>query len=296
MRSFYQSQQAAASKLFSSAVFQELARKGRSSLFSSLFAETGLGTSLGKSARVGDAFEEAFDRLCREGSRDEYIYKTALIRRVLLGRHSLKTACALNEFRVGECKADLAILNGTSTVYEVKSERDSLVRLDKQLGAYSLVFASVYVVSAETHLKKLVSSMPEHVGLLRVNNRFQISIVREAIDRSADLSVPAIFDSIRLEEAQRILSYFGVETPVVPNTELCSVLREHFLVLNPHQAHEGMVRILKDTRSHIRLSDLLRELPRSLHTAALSAPLRKLDHSRLISAVNTDLQVALGWR
>jgi hypothetical protein len=43
------------------------------------------------------------------------------------------------------------------------------------------------------------------------------------------------------------------------------------------------------------LSNLVAQLPPSLHTAALSLPLRKIDHSRLISAVNTPLQDAMGW-
>ncbi len=285
----------ATSRLFSSALIQELSRKGRSSLFANLIQTSELQSVLGEPLRVSDVFDLAFNALRREGVRDEYVYKSALVHRILLGRHSLRTASVLNEFRVGECKADLAILNGTSTVYEVKSERDSLIRLARQVLTYGEVFARVYVVTAETHLEGVMATIPESVGVMLLNNRFQISTVREATGSAANTSPAAIFDSIRTEEARLILSSLGVSRPGVPNTELSSVLRRDFIKLTPLQAHDGMVAILKKTRNQTRLVELLESLPHSLHTAALSVPLRRSDHPTLIGALNASFEDALAW-
>jgi len=207
----------------------------------------------------------------------------------------LNTAAVLSEFRVGECKADLAILNGTSTAYEVKSERDSLARLERQLEAYSKVFARVNVVAAENHVSAIRAITPDHVGIMVVGRRFQLSIDREATDRTHELSVGAIFDSLRTDEARRILVSLGHSIPEMPNTELSRALRSMFLTMNPYEAHRGMVNVLKITRSQQRLGELLQGLPGSLHTAALCVPLRKHDHSRLVSAIDTDLNLALAW-
>ena len=117
------SELSAISRLFSSAVFREMAEKGRSSLFAKLLKEINV-ISPGKLSRVANVFDAAFDVLRAAGRRDEYIYRAALTHKVLLGTHSLNTASMLSEFRVGGCKADVAILNGTATVYEIKSERD----------------------------------------------------------------------------------------------------------------------------------------------------------------------------
>jgi len=134
-------QLAAISRLFSSSVVREMARNGRSPLFSRLVTQSQMLRSISLSERVCTVFEAAFSLLKREGYRHEYIYKAALTHKILLGKHSLQTASMINEFRVGDCKADVAILNGTATVYEVKSERDSLARLERQIAAYSTVFA-----------------------------------------------------------------------------------------------------------------------------------------------------------
>ncbi len=285
----------AISRIFSSSVLHELARKGRSPLFSHLFRIANLSDSLSCSSRVADAYDFAFNCLKREGARDEYVYKSALVHKILVGRHSLRTASLLSEFRVGECKADLAILNGTSTVYEVKSERDTLTRLERQTRAYRSVFARVYVITAQSHVNAVLNSVAEDVGVLRLNRRFQISVIREAVHAPERTSPAAIFDSIRTEEARMILLSAGVAVPEVPNTERSTMLREHFVKLESHIAHEGMVAVLKKTRSSVRLADLFLQLPRSLQTAAISIPLRKLDHSRLVAAVNTSLEDAMAW-
>jgi hypothetical protein len=288
-------QLATISRLFSSSVVREMARRGKSPLFARLASQSELLHSISISGRVRALFDAAFSVLKREGHRDEYIYKSALTHKVLLGKHSLQTASMINEFRVGECKADVAILNGTASVYEIKSERDSLARLERQIAAYATVFAKVYVIAPEKHLRAVISAVPNFVGILCLSSRHQISTCREAADQPERTLPRAIFESIRTEEARLILASFGVCVPRVPNTELSAVLRKAFLKLEPTQAHEGMVRVLKQTRNLLPLSSLVDELPLSLQTAALSVPLRKADHQRLVAAVNTRLKDAIGW-
>lgn len=296
MKDFAAEQLSAISRLFSSSVIREMARKGRSPLFTRLAKQSGLLDSLRGTELVRNLFDTAFSVLRRPGFRHEYIYKAALTKNILLGRHSLRTASILTEFRAVDCKVDLVILNGSSTAYEVKSERDSLLRLERQMAAYSKVFARVYVIAAECHVEAILASVPQDIGILSLNNRHNISMLREAEDR-ADRTLPeAIFDSIRTEEARMILSSLGYSIPVVPNTELNFKLRQLFVDLAPREAHNGMVKVLRHTRSSLPLANLVDELPASLQIAALSVTLRKIDHRRLVAAVNTPLKTAMCWR
>jgi glucuronate isomerase len=285
----------AMSRLFSSTVIHEMARRGRSSLFARLARQSGLSDSLPRTEPVRAVFDTAFSILQRPGLRHEYIYKAAITKNILLGKHSLRTASVLTEFRVGQCKVDLAILNGTSTAYEIKSERDSLQRLDRQVTAYSKVFARVYVIAARNHVDAIMNSMSTDIGVLCLTNRHNISSLRDATDRSDRTSPRMIFESIRTSEARAILTHLGHSIPAVPNTQLRSALRDLFVALNPQDAHDGMVRTLRKTRNLLPLSDLVSELPSSLQAAALSVTLRKSDHLRLIAAVDAPLETAMCW-
>lgn len=288
-------QLSALSRLFSSSVFREMAQRGRSPLFARLFDQSGLSGPVLNRKTVADAFEAAFSVLRRSGLRDEYVYRAALTQNVLLGRHSLNTASMLTEFRAGSCKADLAILNGTSTVYEIKSDRDSLARLANQLENYRKVFAKIYVIVGEAHVDEVMNSTPNDVGVMSLARWNRIRTVREAADRP-DLVCPVqIFESLRIAEARAILKELAVPIPDAPNTMIHAALRQCFSRLKPAEVHHQMVHVLKRTRNLASLGALVDELPPSLQAAALSIRVGHANHERLIEAVRTPLKRAIAW-
>jgi hypothetical protein len=289
------SEAVALSRLFSSAVFQEMATKGRSARFKRLLDETSVVPRCADGATVGDAFEQAFSILKTAGLRDEYIYRAALTDKILRKKHSLRTATMLNEFRAGTSKADLVILNGTSTVYEIKSERDTLARLVRQIEDYKRVFASVNVVVSEKHVEAVQSVLPEDVGIMCLSNRYHISTRRDAVDCPERICPMTIFESLRSAEAATVLQRLGIPVPDVPNTQRHGAMRRLFANLEPAALHSELIRTLKRTRDLAPLSELLNRLPPSLEAAALSIPLRRADHGRLVRAVETPLVAALAW-
>ncbi len=285
----------AISRLFSSTVFRELAEKGRSPLFARLLADSGLMDTLLAAETVGASFDSAFAALRKAGGRDEYVYKSALTHNILLGRHSLGTASLLTEFRVGSCKADVAILNGTSTVYEIKSERDTLSRLENQVQNYRKVFAKIYVVVAEPFIDQVLELTDSDVGVMSLARWNRVKTVREAVDRADAVCPTTIFDSLRLAEAMMILDSFGAVIPDLPNTKMREAVRQQFAMLPPQFVHAEMVRVLKRTRSLASLSNLVDQLPHSLKTAALSTKLRLKDHQRLLTTLSTPTHQAMEW-
>ncbi len=289
------SQLSAMARLFSAGVFRELATKGRSPLFARLISLTDVPHRCDANASVAQAFDAAFEVLKTDGFRDEYIYRAALTHKVLLGTHSLTTASMLNEFRVGACKADLVILNGTATVYEIKSERDTLARLSNQVATYKRVFGKVYVIASEDHILGVLGTVPDDVGVLMLSRRFQISTVREAQDRPDRICPTTVFSSLRAGEAGAILRGLGVSEPAVPNTKRHAAIRDLFMDLDPASVHLAMVKTLKRTRSLLPLSSLVAQLPRSLHAAALSIQVKRAAHERLVEAVSTPLDEAMTW-
>lgn len=295
-KSIYSAAQLSAlTRLFSATVFREMAKKGRSGLFNRLIEQTDLITRADPRATVGDTFDSAFEILKVAGHRDEYIYRAAISHKVLMGTHSLRTASMLNEFRAGSCKADLVILNGTATVYEIKSERDSLARLANQVENYKRVFAKVNVIASERHVEGVLATVPDDVGVICLSKRYRITTVREAIDCPARICPVTVFESLRTAEAAAILRAMGVTVPQVPNTQRHAAMRERFAALDPAVLHVEMVQTLKRTRDLAPLGELVDRLPESLQAAALSVSVRRADHPRLVDAIETPLHAAMAW-
>lgn len=289
------SQLAALSRLFSSSVFREMAKNGRSSLFTRLFSQAGVADACDKDSTVGQAFDLAFSFLRKSGSRNEYVYRAALTHNVLLGTHSLNSASMLTEFRAGASKADLVILNGTATVYEIKSERDTLARLATQISNYQKVFAKIYVIAGEGHVEDVLNETPMDIGVMCLNRKRSIHKIREAAHRPGQVRPLAILESIRSSEACDILKELNVAIPDVPNTQLHGELRNRFEHLDPESVHVAMVKTLKRSRNLSTLGALIEQLPLSLQPAALSIQVRRADHGRIIEAVHTPLHLAMAW-
>jgi hypothetical protein len=285
----------ALSRLFSSSVYRQLAEKGRSPLFARLFRDAGLNNRSSTIETVGDAFDAAFATLRKSGHRDEYVYRAALTHNLLLGRHSLNTASLLTEFRTGASKADLVILNGTSAAYEIKSERDSLARLDGQLINYRKVCAKVFVIAAHPFVQQIIDNTDEDIGVMALSRWNRITTVREANERP-DLVCPiTILDSIRTSEALQILENLNISVPTVPNTQIRGVLRGLFSEQNPTLVHNEMVETLKKSRNATPLQLLLDQIPSSLQPVALSVQVKQVDHERLVETISTPINQAINW-
>jgi len=295
MKTYSPTQLSALTRLFSAAVFRELAKKGRSGLFRRLLGQTALIEHIDQNVTVGDAFNTAFNILKIEGHRDEYIYRAAIAQKILMGTHSLRKASMLNEFRIGSCKADVVILNGTATVNEIKSERDSLVRLANQIENYKRVFATVNVITSEGHIKSVQDTIPDDVGIMHLSKRYQITVVREAVNCPERICPVTVFESLRMSESIAILRAMGATVPEVPNTQKHAVMSGLFAKLDPVALHMEMVRTLKRTRNLAPLGDFVQRLPESLRPIALSVSVRRLEHSRLNDAIVTPLHEAMTW-
>jgi hypothetical protein len=65
----------------------------------------------------------------------------------------------------GASRVDLAVVNGSLAGYEVKSDRDTLERLQEQAHAFSSVFDFVTLVIGERHLIAALDLIPDWWGI-----------------------------------------------------------------------------------------------------------------------------------
>jgi len=284
------------SRLFSSQVIHEMARHAKSPLFARIADH--ILPSHQKTQHdvfVHSVFDRAYTVFKQADFRDEYIYKNSLANKILLGKHSVNTATLLHEFRAGICKADAVIINGTSTAYEIKSERDSLSRVRQQLDEYTKIFARVNVIAGFNHIERIQNLVDSDIGILTLTKRNTISTIREPVPNEQNILPAYIFHSLRMGEAKRILQLYNKPIPQVPNTQMHRALEKEFCSLTPEQAHSGMVYILKKTRNCSFLSDFGDSLPKSLYGAVLSVPLSQHAQARLLYALRTPITDALAW-
>jgi len=278
----------ALARIFSAAVIDELALKGRSPLAVCILKETGQFWEFDPTTLLRDLFDQVYEWLFRT-YRNEYIYKNAIARKILLGVHSLNTTSMLTEFRAGRCKADAVVLNGTSTVYEIKSAYDSMERLTRQIAAYRQLFDEINVITSDSQLDKVVGVTGNDIGLMLLTDRNTIHTVREPMSIKRTVHPPVIFDSLRKNEYEQIIKeYFGA-VPKVSNARMYQSCRELFCSLSPTIAHDAMVRVITKRGSSKRLRDFIVSVPESLTAFSLSSKLGVAEQTRFLQLLNTEI-------
>lgn len=239
-----------------------------------------------------DLFEFAYDHLLKN-YRNEYIYKNAIANKILLGKHSLNTSFMLQEFRVGNCKVDTVVLNGTSNAYEIKSELDSLERLKKQVETYMQVFDMVHVITYPGQSKRVKQEVPSSVGLMELTKENRISTIRDAKSGKKKISPSLLFDSLRRGEYQEIIKiYYGI-THDVPNTKAYGFYKEKFVKIDPEIAHDLTIATLKKRGDNIALKDFILSVPEYFKSLSINGRFSKSETTELQHLLNTKLKTAV---
>jgi hypothetical protein len=277
-------------QLFSPSILNSICSGEPSEFMNYVLNQSGYVNSMKRGITLSQLFEDLYDLLLKH-YRCEYIYKNALANKILLGRHTPTTSTLLTEFTVGNCKADIVILNGTSSVYEIKTELDSLDRLDNQISTYRKIFDRIYVVTHESQMAKLTRSLSDQIGVILLTDRYTLQTVREASSNRAHVESGSIFDCLRRSEySQLVKREFGY-VPDVPNTMIYRECKKMVVGLEPTVAHDEMVELLKGRSSGATLKALLRDIPRSLKMLYLANKLTAKQHTTLMSALNAEFNL-----
>ena len=259
----------ALSRIFTPVVMDSIALKGHSGYLTEVCLNSGLLEKIDSTPTLGQFFDWVYNLLFKH-YRNEYIYKNVIANKVLLGKHSLNTSQMLTEFRVGRRKADVVLLNGASTVYEIKSEYDSFARLEKQIQTYFKIFDYINVITSPLQAKKLDFILPDKAGILVLTNRNTISTIREPKSNKENINPAILFNSLRKTEYPRIIKEYYGTIPDVPNTQIYKECKKLFCKIPLVYAHDITIKILKGRNNSKILKDFIDKAPSSLSAYAIS--------------------------
>lgn len=123
----------------------------------------------------------------------------------------LQNATLINEFSIAGWKrrADITIANGHLMAVEIKSEHDSLKRLDGQTATYLQYFDKVIIVAATKFIPKILSICPKNVAVweLKINNTINIirkGRIKKIVDRNTLCSILHKHELLSLLKKEKI--------------------------------------------------------------------------------------------
>lgn len=109
----------------------------------------------------------------------EHEIRHALLDHLIQIHRDIAQTIVTEEFvvRHGAARVDVAVFNGTLEAYEIKSDHDTLTRLDRQVRMYATVFDKLTIVCGLRYRDRILQQVPSWCGVASVQN-FTLSFAR----------------------------------------------------------------------------------------------------------------------
>ncbi len=192
------------------------------------------------------------------GSLDQAVIRQALVT-YLMSQHPRGERSLIAELplRAGASRADLVLLGDELHAFEIKSDRDSLDRLQTQIHAYSRVFDEVTIVTGSVHLARASKSVPEWWGVMLGFRSYSGNVNFACVKHSRKNPSP---DNYALAQILRI-------------DEVDFLMSQHFSHVAPRSSsRKAACQALADLTDHDLLRSIVATSLRRRRSAQVAAP------------------------
>ena len=140
---------------------------------------------------------------------NEYVLKNEFLNNWLKKELGTDNSVIFNEFRIGKAIADLAMFNGISKAFEIKTILDKEYRLSNQLQEYKKIFNEVYIIVPNVLLSKY-SSYDNSVGIISFDSISKKFELIKSAERKNDIDSITLMEILHTKEYLEISKvYFG---------------------------------------------------------------------------------------
>lgn len=151
--------------------------------------------------------------------RNDVIYKIEFLDAIEQFIDDVNDSFIVNEFKFGRNRVDLAVFNGKSIAFEIKSDIDRADNLKEQFEQYPQIFDYCYLITNKEKIDKFVNLIPENTGIILLDGKFNFSLHRKA-KLNEELSYAQLFRILRKDEYLDMMEIFFQNIPSVPNTRI----------------------------------------------------------------------------
>lgn len=220
--------------------------------------------------------------------RNEYVYKNELINQWLLKKYGTKNTSYFNEYKVGGSIVDLAMFNGESKAFEIKSDLDTPSRLSKQMQDYMRTFDKCYIVIPKSKLYEYKQYIRSNVGIiLLVEENGKISLYEERqAKQNSEFDKALFMQTMRTEEYCSIICGATGFIPALSRLDWYQECLRLFLDIPDEVVKCEFLKLVKKRNIQTRF---LRQYPVPIRQMLLSLNLSTKKRIQLETKLNTPM-------
>jgi|26BtaG_2_1085354.scaffolds.fasta_scaffold03548_4 hypothetical protein len=227
--------------------------------------------------------KEAYKNI-QENYQNEYVLKNEFLNGFLVEEVFNENSVVFNELRLGNSIADLAIFNGISKVFEIKTILDKECRLSSQIETYKKIFNEIYIIVPEQQIEKYLK-FDNEVAIFSYNsNMNKFELVREVI-RNEVIDIDVLMNILHSKEYLSIVyNRFGIipELNAFNQFDECKKL---ISTIPYSELNEIFIKTMKSRKVH---NSFFNKVNNEFNQVSLSLNLKEIERNKLIDKLKNN--------
>lgn len=220
--------------------------------------------------------------------QNEYIFKNEFLNNWLIKELGETNSQIFSEFRVGNSIADLAMFNGCSKIFEIKTELDSDSRLTLQLQNYEKAFNQIFLIIPKSKLN-IYEKQEASIGLITYDPKGKdtFSVYRKA-KLNLDVEPSAIMSILHSNEYKSIVRKHYGTLPQMTSFNQYKVCSELIFELPKSTLNQLFIDEIKKRSSSNALSS---RYYKEFNQLFLALRMNRDSKSKMIELLKTNIQI-----
>lgn len=224
-------------------------------------------------------------RILEEKYPNEYIYKNEFLNKWLKHRVGNENSIIINEFRMGKAVADLAMFNGISRVFEIKTPIDKEYRLNNQLKEYKKIFNEVYIVVPDSCVEKY-KSFDKSIGIISYAPDIKNFAAIKQPDRNNFIDPIALMEILHTQEYKEIIELYYEELPPMNSFSQFEKCKDLITLIPNEKLNRLFLHIIKRRKIN---NQIFNTVHKELNQICLSQNLNKQQRGNLINCLTSNI-------
>lgn len=223
-------------------------------------------------------------RILEKHYPNEYILKNEFLTQWLKHELGNNQSIIFNELRLGKAIADLAMFNGMSKVFEIKTILDKEYRLSNQLHEYKKLFNEVYIIIPKELFTKY-SELDNKVGIITYDSNSKNFELFQEPSFNCEIDVNVLMEVLHTKEYLDVVKRFYKDAPEMNSFNQFNICKKLIAEIPSSDLNELFITKMKERKIN---NQFFNKVNREFNQICLSLNLDKSERDSLIQKLKTN--------
>lgn len=215
---------------------------------------------------------------------NEYILKNEFLTQWLKKELGSSDSIIFNELRIGKAIADLAMFNGKSKVFEIKTILDKEYRLSNQLQEYKKLFNEIYIIVPYELLSKYIE-FDNNIGIIIYDsNSKNFELIQKSF-LNTNIDADVLMEVLHTKEYLGIVKKYYDDIPEMNSFNQFNICKKLIAQIPDEELSELFISEMKERKIN---NLFFNKINSEFNQICLSLNLNKSERDNLIMKLKTN--------